>query len=871
MQNQQLSQGYGSNVPKNAPPGAQTYRNEYTTDQGHTKVKEEGYSNTQNQGGVTTHTNFQSSSRTTTSDPVVTRNFTSSSSTGNQIGNNQGYTQSGNTQGQNQTGSSKQVTTEYTTYTSGGQGYTSGAQGYNNTGAQGLTTSTYSTTGLNQATGSGRIISAETGARSSFFNKPVLSGQTTTTTYGNTGNRIETSGIETYGQRNSQYGASRTSVISKGAYIVGEKEHEGRLVSESQGEKRVVEIREGQQVTKSETVTFGEKRVVREVEMQSTTRQVDESINLQRTEKDVEIVKRDKIIEVVKEVPFRVEKFVDRKIDIIVDVPIERTYEREKITEVVVERPIEKIVEIPIEQIIEIPVEKIIEKPVEIQKFVEVPKERIIEKPYDVIKENIIWRDRVVDIDEKDIRKYGNSQVLDLVVDYQEKQKYVDRPKYVDNIIEKEVRVPREVYIDVPKEKIIENRVKQVIDQPRHVDKVIKRDVDVHKENIVYKDVPYITERPRYVENIIEKPVPVERVIEKEVLVPVDHRVEKKVVIEQIEHRPKEIIVQVPVAREEYIEEIVEQLEEVPLEIEQVVERPVEKIIRKSVPVIRQVQVPVEFIVEKLVEKKVDVNTEVVINKYAEVPVEKIVEKPVYIERIVEVAKYIDKIIEVPVERIVEKIKTVEKIIEKPVYIETVLEKEVEVIKERIVEVEVEKLVEVEVEILVETPVYEEIFSEEIINLEAEVGTGYDNVSATNENVEYEDTELATQIKLRTQEIEGLKVENRNLRSQYEQFQSELQTLRSKISNVDEQDNGRLKATIEELNTRIRVHNEQHTRLVRKSTQRNTVIETQVNKDPRVEQLKSRIHQLILENQRLVSQITNKGEFVRKSLRKSVS
>jgi len=37
----------------------------------------------------------------------------------------------------------------------------------------------------------------------------------------------------------------------------------------------------------------------------------------------------------------------------VVDVPIERTIEREKIIEVVIEKPVEKILEIPIEQIIE--------------------------------------------------------------------------------------------------------------------------------------------------------------------------------------------------------------------------------------------------------------------------------------------------------------------------------------------------------------------------------------------------------------------------------------------------------------------------------------------------------------------------------------
>jgi hypothetical protein len=35
--------------------------------------------------------------------------------------------------------------------------------------------------------------------------------------------------------------------------------------------------------------------------------------------------------------------------DVVVDIPIERIIEKEKITEVLIEKPIEKLVEIPIE------------------------------------------------------------------------------------------------------------------------------------------------------------------------------------------------------------------------------------------------------------------------------------------------------------------------------------------------------------------------------------------------------------------------------------------------------------------------------------------------------------------------------------------
>ncbi len=67
------------------------------------------------------------------------------------------------------------------------------------------------------------------------------------------------------------------------------------------------------------------------------------------TRQEVEIIKREKIIEIIKEVPVPVEREVEVIYDVIVDVPIERTIEREKIIEVVIEKPIEKILEIPIE------------------------------------------------------------------------------------------------------------------------------------------------------------------------------------------------------------------------------------------------------------------------------------------------------------------------------------------------------------------------------------------------------------------------------------------------------------------------------------------------------------------------------------------
>lgn len=102
----------------------------------------------------------------------------------------------------------------------------------------------------------------------------------------------------------------------------------------------------------------------------------------------------------------------------VVDVPIERTIEKEKVIETIIEKPIEKIIEIPIEQVIEVPVEKIIEVPVENKIYVDKEYEKIVEVPYDVVRENIIFQENIIDIDERDLARYKDAKVLDTEVEY---------------------------------------------------------------------------------------------------------------------------------------------------------------------------------------------------------------------------------------------------------------------------------------------------------------------------------------------------------------------------------------------------------------------------------------------------------------------
>ena len=82
-----------------------------------------------------------------------------------------------------------------------------------------------------------------------------------------------------------------------------------------------------------------------------------------------------------------------------------------------------------------------IEVPVENKIYVEREYETLIEKPYDVIRENIINKDRIIDVNESQIEELLNQnpnlEVLPVFINYERKNKYVEKPIYIDNIIEK--------------------------------------------------------------------------------------------------------------------------------------------------------------------------------------------------------------------------------------------------------------------------------------------------------------------------------------------------------------------------------------------------------------------------------------------------
>ena len=639
--------------------------------------------------------------------------------------------------------------------------------------------------------------------------------------------------------------------------VVGERIGESRIISSKEGTRHVISTTPLESRITQERTVFGRSKVVSEVEMPRIRTSEKHQVQVHNVE--VEIVKRDKIIEIIKEKPVKVERTVDVHYDVYIDVPIERTIEREKITNIVREIPIEKIVEVPINQIIETPFERIIERAVEVQKFVEVPYDRVINKPYDVIKENITFNDRYVDIDENDLGKYPKFQRVETQVDYQQVDKVIQKPRFVDNIIEQVRSIEHPRIIEVPREKLVERRQQVIIDRNIPVEKIIRREIEVPREREVYHDVEIKIERPKYVENIIERAFPVEKIVEREILVPVEHYVEKQVYVDNIIEKRVEHIVEIPIPYEEIIEEEIEQIIEVPFEIEEAKSKPTERIIKRSVGGVRRVEVPVEYPIDRLVQKSIISQIDRKVNNYTESIVQRTLERPVYIERVVEVPRIIDKVIEVEVEVVREVIKYVEKIIEKPVYIDTIIDKYVEVIVEKIVEVPVEKIIEIEVEIITEVPQVEEFVTYEDIIVE---GNNDDYVQGPVEESreDFDDELLAEQIKLRQLELDSVARKNKDMNSELIKLQLEVQRFSAQLSTDEERENFALLTKLAELNSRYRMEVE-HNKISRHARNQNCrVVDDVINMDPRVDKYRNQIQDLIKENQQLCGFIRKQSE-----------
>lgn len=630
-----------------------------------------------------------------------------------------------------------------------------------------------------------------------------------------------------------------------------------------EGQPTVVDVREREARVVEERVWEGERRIVSEKEMAKTKR---ESVHMAVTtdRPQIETLQRQKVVEIIKEKPVPYETVVDVRYDVVVDVPVERTIEKERIIETLVEKPIEKTIEIPVEQIIEIPVEKIIEKPIQIQKYVERPYERIVQAPYEVLRENLIYKDRVIDVDEREVSRYPQASVLPTTVEYLRKEKFVEKPVYWENIIQKDVFIERPRTVEVPIERLVEKRVQTYYERPVPVERVYHQEIEVPIENTIIQPIEFIIEKPVYRENIIEKSYPVERIKEVEIVVPVEQIVERPVYFENKIERPIDMIVEVPVPVEKIVEKPVEKVNVREIEIEGVRGVEVGKTVKKTVPTVRRVEKTADLPVFKTVFNDQYKNIDIKVNRFLEKPAEAVVNIPVKVETLTEIGRYKDVVTELKTDILTENLKAVEKYVELQKPVDVVLEKKVEVIKEKIVEVPVEKLVEVNLKVMAERPKFKENVFETEYPIEVEVQEIGHEMIQNEETVEVEDEKMAEEITRRNAELHQEESKNRNLRIQFEEINSEYNELKNQSRMIHEQENAKLRGHLNKLETELRSLSQTKERLLRQSHSRPRIVETILNKDPKVESLKSRLRGLISENGILVKQISDKGDQVRK-------
>ena len=631
---------------------------------------------------------------------------------------------------------------------------------------------------------------------------------------------------------------------------------EARLVSESMGEARLVDVRAREDRVIEERVYEGESRIVGERELKRERKS--ETRQCSRREIEVDLVRREKVVEIIKENAVPYEEYVDVAYDVVVDVPIQRTIEREVITETLVEIPIEKVVEVPVEQLIEVPLERVVEVPVEVKRFVEVPVERLVPRPFDSIRENVVYTERIIDVDERDVGDYPDAEVLPTTVCYEHVSSVRENPVYVERVVEVPVEVPCPRVVEIPVERVVERRVPVVVERPVPVDREIVHTVDVPVMNEIRQVKEIRVERPVYRENVIEKRVERERLVEKEVIVPVEHVVEVPRVVENVVEKRVEMLVEVPVAVECVVERLREHLNEVTLPVERVVARSVEKVLHKKTSHI--VQTPREFNVvkERFVPRERERSVGRRVNRFIEVPVERVVERPVYLERVVENPVFVQRTVNVPIESVSERITMVERIVEKPVMVDRVVEVFVENIIVRDVHVPVERVVEVPVCVDVPRPVFCEQLVEEEVLVEL-LNEQVREELTCEEYFEHEDEFLARKVRERQVELNAQMRQNGELRDSYLRMRGEWEALVTNGAAAEERDNILLHARLEELSQDFAFHSSQNALLRNRCLTRSLVADTQLRKDPRMAGLKSRLATLLAENNHLADEAGRAG------------
>ena len=292
---------------------------------------------------------------------------------------------------------------------------------------------------------------------------------------------------------------------------------------------------------------------------------IDEGVIGMINQEIIDIVSVDDILKVFRtqarivEVDRIVEKAVERVVEVPQVIPVERYVE--KIVEVPKFIEVEKIVHVPVEvvKVVDNIVEKLVEVPTISEKVVEVPtvKEKIVQTKVEVPKivevekivNNVVVNTEVVTVEvpvHHTIPEYKEIvQIVEKAVPVERiVEKIVEVPVVIEKIVEKVVEVAKVVEVEVVREKIIAQKVVEVVGETQVAVREIIKEVPVYIEKLV----PVETVSTNFVEvtKVIEKPVPVRSVetvikeveVIREKLVPVVQVKEvekiKNVIVEKI-------------------------------------------------------------------------------------------------------------------------------------------------------------------------------------------------------------------------------------------------------------------------------------------------------------------------------------------------
>ena len=700
-----------------------------------------------------------------------------------------------------------------------------------------------------------QFVSSPTIVRDQAISLPVLAG-TAQSTYVGQSTMI---GGSTVVGRTTTGRVSTRELDTKISTVIGEKV----LVSKEQRKSYVKGYNYGESVQVGENQKEGGIINITESRLESVVRQ--SVIPQTRTtvnevcleEEEAVIVERyvDKPIEIVVQRKVPRERIVDVPYDVIVERPIEKNIYKEVITEKIMEKPREKIIEIPIEVVYEIPVEKIVERHIEFQTIVEVPFERIVERKIEEIFETVKFNDRFQEIDSRSLSNYPDFERLPTEVRTRITDKHIDRPIYIENIIERIVEVPVERYIEKVIEKVIEVPLERIIERPVYVDNIIEKIIDVPVKRTVEKPVEQIIEIPRYIDHIIEHPIAVERTVEKIVEIAVEKIVDIPVYVDNIVERIVETTREVEKPYEVKFDHPIEQKVDKLIGITQFNERPIEKVYEKPVKIINTITHPVEFVIEKEIYVPKENLKELQVPQISGKFIEKNIAKEVFNTRTTDRIVPVDKFTEVPVRKFIEVPKFVETIIEKEVPMERTIERLIERIVERRVEVPVEKIIEVPLNIYTDRATTEMHTQEEIINLDHNTLNTCQG-SSQEMNMEFDDQSLEADIVKNQSEYQRIQAENASLMSELSALRSQSMTLSFCGYGKAEEECLQLKTRITELESRHSCVEQDTERLFKKSQASISITRMQVQvEDPQVEILRRELKGLISENCALVQEV----------------